>query len=59
MPMPPICPSCRRTMGRRVSEQRQEMGSWVVYECINNGCPNWVKSNFRNRIREKVFEGRR
>lgn len=58
MPMAPVCPSCRRMMNHKVSEQRQEKGSWVVYECINNGCPNYVRSNFQNRLREKVFESR-
>ena len=56
MPMAPVCQSCHRMMNHKVGEQRQEKGSWVVYECINNGCPNYVKS--RNRLREKVFEPR-
>lgn len=57
MAMGPTCRSCRMLMWKKVSEQRQEKGSWVVYECMNNGCVNYVKSG--HRLREKVFEERR
>ena len=56
MPMGPTCGACKRLMYRKVSEQRQEKGSWIVYECSNDGCPNYLKSGHRNR--EKVFEDR-
>jgi hypothetical protein len=56
MAMGPTCGACRRLMYRKVSEQRQEKGSWIVYECSNDGCPNYLKSG--HRVREKVFEDR-
>ena len=56
MAMRPTCRACGRLMNGKVSEQRQPQGSWVVYECINNGCPNYVKSGYR--LREKVFESK-
>lgn len=56
MPMGPTCQSCRQLMWKKISEQRQPYGSLIVYECQNNGCPNYVKSG--RRIREKVFESR-
>jgi hypothetical protein len=56
MAMGPTCPSCKREMYKKVSEQRQPKGSWIVYECSNNGCSNYIKSG--RRVREKVFEER-
>ena len=56
MPMGPTCRSCRRLMWKKVSQQRQPKGTWVAYECQNNGCPNYLKSGYR--LREKVFEER-
>lgn len=54
MAMGPTCGSCRRLMYRKVSERREPKGNTVVYECGNDGCPNYVKSG--HRMREKVFE---
>lgn len=49
------CQVCRRSMNVK-SEQRQPMGSWVVYECRNSECRNYVASGRRHRFAEKVFE---
>lgn len=38
------------------SEQRQPMGSWVVYECRNPACKNYIASGNRYCFSEKVFE---
>jgi len=48
----------QRLMWKKVSEQRQEKGSRVTYECTNDGCTTYLKSGNRNRNREKVFEER-
>lgn len=56
MAMGPACKSCGRLMYKKVSEQRQPKGSWVTYECTNDGCKNYLKSG--RRLREKVFEPR-
>lgn len=57
MPMGPQCGSCKRLMYKKVSEQRQPKGSWVVYECTNDGCSYYIRGGHRNR--EKVFEERK
>ncbi|CAM5571697.1 MULTISPECIES: hypothetical protein [Streptomyces] len=49
------CQVCRQRMSVR-SEQRQPMGSWVVHECHNPACRNWIDSGRRHRFSEKVFE---
>ena len=51
------CQVCRQRMSVK-SEQRQPMGSWVVYECRNPACKNWIDSGQRYRFSEKVFEGK-
>jgi hypothetical protein len=51
------CQICRRRMSVR-SEQRQPMGSWVVYECRNTECKNYIDSGKRYRFSEKAFEGK-
>ena len=56
MAMGPTCRSCGRLMYKKVSEQHQPKGNWVVYECSNDGCKNYLKSGHRNR--EKVFEAK-
>jgi hypothetical protein len=40
------------------SEQRQPMGSWVIYECQNNACKNYVRSGHAQRFSAKEFEGK-
>ncbi|MBC7270238.1 MAG: hypothetical protein H5T76_16275 [Streptomyces sp.] len=49
------CRVCRQRMSVK-SEQRQPMGSWIVYECRNPACKNWIDSGQRHRFSEKVFE---
>lgn len=57
MPMGPSCRSCGRLMYKKVSEQRQEKGLTIVYECSNDGCSSYLRGG--KRYQEKVFEERR
>jgi hypothetical protein len=41
-------------MWKKVSEQRQQNGSWVVYECTNDVCGSHTRGG--KRFQEKVFE---
>jgi hypothetical protein len=43
-------------MYKKISQQSQPKGTWVVYECSYDRCQNYLKSG--QRIREKVFEPR-
>lgn len=55
MPKGLSCQVCRQRMS--VKSQRPEpMGTWVVYECGNPACKNYINSGKRYRFNEKVFE---
>ncbi|MFG1809252.1 hypothetical protein [Streptomyces sp. NPDC049040] len=55
MPKGLSCQVCRQRMS--VKSQRPEpMGTWVVYECGNPACKNYIDSGKRYRFNEKVFE---
>jgi hypothetical protein len=43
-------------MWKKISEQCQEKGSYIFYECQNDGCSSYVKGG--RRFQEKVFEER-
>jgi hypothetical protein len=49
------CDVCRQRMTVK-SEQKQPMGSWVVYECQNDACKNYVRSGHAHRFSAREFE---
>ncbi|MCM2422179.1 hypothetical protein [Streptomyces sp. RKAG293] len=55
MPRGRTCQVCRQRMTVK-SEQRQPKGSWVVYECQNPACRNYLNSGRLFRFSEKIFE---
>ncbi len=52
------CQVCKKNM-RVKSEQKEPAGSWIVYECKNDACKNYIMSGKQYRFNEKVFEGAR
>jgi hypothetical protein len=49
------CQVCRQNMKVK-SSKPEPKGAWVVYECQNNACSNYVRSGHSNRFSESVFE---
>lgn len=55
MAMGRSCDVCRQRMSVK-SEQKQPKGAWVVYECRNDACRNYVRSSHTQRFSAKEFE---
>ena len=49
-----LCPKCGRVMWAKTEDYRPK-GTWVVYQCRNKDCEDYVRSNGRNPYEESIF----